>query len=232
MRTLPLLLMLIVGIAVGVWIGRMSGDNPALAGAPAAESRDQPVVTFDTTQPPQPATPAAQSGVTPFPPPPVAQDAAPYVPPPPMRTEDPPAEGAGFVQPIDVGPVFGAQFDTVAREGHRDAMLEAHRALEREPRDDSWAYPMEAEIENSLIPDTSMGNFRREHVECRATKCEIRLSAQGSSQVEALRQWSSDVQRLPWATNLALSSASTIATDDRMDTLMIVEKPPAPGQPE
>jgi hypothetical protein len=110
-------------------------------------------------------------------------------------------------------------------------MLEAHRALEREARDDSWSYPLEAEIENSLVSDTSMGNFRKEHLECRSTMCEIRLSAQGGAQIEALRQWTSDIQKFPWASRMQLSSSSTVSSDERMDALLIVSTPPAPPEP-
>ena len=39
---------------------------------------------------------------------------------------------------------------------------------------------MEAEIENSLVADTSMGNFKLELIECRATLCEVRLTARGA----------------------------------------------------
>jgi hypothetical protein len=132
----------------------------------------------------------------------------------------------GISNPIDAGPVFNQQFATAEKLGQSDGMLEAHRALEREPRDDSWSYPLEAEIENSLIPDTSMGNFRKEHLECRSTMCEIRLSAEGGAQIEALRQWTSDIQKFPWASRMLLSSSSTVSTEDRMDSLLIVSKPP------
>jgi hypothetical protein len=71
-----------------------------------------------------------------------------------------------------------------------------------------------------------MGNFRKEHLECRSTMCEIRLSAQGGAQIEALRQWTSDIQKFPWAQQMQLSSSSTVSSDDRMDALLIVSKPP------
>jgi len=214
MKHLPLLLVFAGGIAAGVLIGRlMSGPPPAL---PPVNIDAQPVITIE----PRPQTqqlPARPLGT------PASKPVA-ATPPPPAATE--PSNDTGIVLPIDVGPVFRKQFETAAKSGHPDAMGDAHRALERELRDDSWAYPLEAEIDNSLTADLSMGNFRKEHLECRSTLCEIRLSASGAEQVEALKQWTSDIQRLPWGSRMMLSSSSTISSDNQMDALLIVAKPP------
>jgi hypothetical protein len=58
----------------------------------------------------------------------------------------------------------------------------------REQRDDSWAYLREAELENSVVMETGMGNFKKDRIECRASICIVELSATGG-QVEALRRW-------------------------------------------
>jgi hypothetical protein len=229
MRSLPLLLMFVVGLTLGVLIGRMTADEgtpPAVGVAtesvqPAPSRDGDPVVVF---APPAQSRPAAA--------PSQARSADTAVP---IHHADPapPAAGveaSGGGQRIDAGPVFNRQFAASEKQGVKDAMLEAHRALEREPRDDSWSYPLEAEIENSLVADTSMGNFRREHLECRTSGCEIRLSAEGGAQIEALQQWTSDIQKLPWASRMVLSSSSTVSDADRMDVLLIVTKPPSPAQ--
>jgi hypothetical protein len=224
---LPLLLMLVVGVAVGVWIGRGATDEPAppATAAPAPKVRQDPAIVFDTPpaprgESPRDTGPRITHATTP--------SALPA--PDPYANGEPYSATTGVLQPIDAGPVFNQQFAAAEKQGLRDAALDAHRALEREPRDDSWSYPLEAEIENSLVADTSMGNFRREHIECRTSMCEIRLSAEGAEQIEALRQWTSDIQRLPWASKMLLSSASTISSDERMDSLLIVAKPPAASE--
>ena len=226
MKDVRLWVVFAVGIAAGVLIGRMTSDPPVpLAeetAVPAEESppqtRADPVRAFGT-----PAPTAAPPTRTPAPRP---ADVAPVA----AGNGDDSVVNAGITQPIDVGPVFRKQFETARKTGHPDTVGDLHRALERELRDDSWAYPLEAEIENSLVADTSMGNFRREHLECRSSMCEIRLSASGAEQVEALKQWTSDIQRQPWGSRMMLSSSSTVSTDDQMDALLIVTKPPQ--QPE
>ena len=224
MKVLPLLLVLALGIGAGVLIGRMSADSPP---QPALPATGQTVLTIES-RPQSQDVPARSFGTPASKPvsqvPPPVPAVAPYAP---AGNNLDAASDSGITQPIDVGPVFRQQFETAAKAGHPDAMGDAHRALEREPRDDSWAYPLEAEIENSLVADTSMGNFRKEHLECRSTLCEIRLSASGAEQVEALKEWTSDIQKLPWGTQMMLSSSSTISSDNQMDALLILKKPPA-----
>jgi hypothetical protein len=217
LKYLPIVLVFAAGIAVGLYWSRTPPEEPAAA-------THAPMVVFDT---PAPASTAPAQAP---PPPPLpfgssrsASDAAP------VPRSYPPAPDAGepgYSQPIDAGPVFNQQFASAEKQGMQDAVLQAHRTLERETRDDSWSYPLEAEIENSLVADTSIGNFRREHLECRATLCELRLSAEGGEQIEALRQWTSDIQKFPWAARVVLSSSSSISSDTRMDALMILAKPP------
>jgi hypothetical protein len=222
MKPLPLLLALVLGVVIGLAISHPTSEEaeaPRMQVPPSGAAADVPVIVFKT-DPPAPAP-----GVPPPKPSEVGSAPAGIAPPPAL-----PASGQ-VANPIDAGPVFNQQFATAEKQGISDGMVEAHRALEREPRDDSWSYPLEAEIENSLISDTSMGNFRKEHLECRSTMCEIRLSAEGSAQTEALRQWISDIQKFPWAARMQLSSASTVSSDERMDALMIVSKPPAPADP-
>jgi hypothetical protein len=66
-----------------------------------------------------------------------------------------------------------------SQAGFENQLGDAHRALERETRNDGWAYTMEGEIQNSMVNEVSTGEFRADHVEWRATLCEVRLSGKG-----------------------------------------------------
>jgi len=213
----------VAGIAIGVFIGRGQGAATVAKAAPdrevPADAPKQDSVRM-VIEPPD-AGPRVRPGASPgAAPPPAAR--------PSVAAVSPIQEAPGDAQPIDVGPVFSKQFAETAREGYRDAMAEAHHALEREARDDSWAYPMEAEIENSLVADTSMGNFRKEHLECRASMCELRLTARGADQAAALQRWNESLRTQPWSPRLFMSSSSVSNNDDNVDALMIFTRPPPP----
>ena len=75
---------------------------------------------------------------------------------------------------------------------YRDSMQVQHEEFVREQRDDSWAYMREAELENLVVVETGRGSFRKDRIECRATICEIDLSASGD-QVEKLRKWQQEL---------------------------------------
>ena len=214
----------VAGIAIGLFIGRGPGGaspaneapTPAIAAQPSAGDQVRMV-----TAPPgasAPTRPASAPGPMP------ATGVPPAIAPAAAAT----AEASGDVQSIDVGPVFSKQFAETATQGYRDATAEAHHALERETRDDSWAYPMEAEIENSLVADTSMGNFRKEHVECRASMCEVRLTARGADQAAALQRWNESLRSQPWSPRLFMSSSSVSNNDNNVDALMIFTRPAPP----
>src|SRR5689334_13978316 len=51
---------------------------------------------------------------------------------------------SGYSLPVDAGPHFGPQIADSIRTGRRDSLTEEHLQLEREVRDDSWSYPLEA----------------------------------------------------------------------------------------
>jgi hypothetical protein len=63
-----------------------------------------------------------------------------------------------------------------------------HEEFLHEERDDSWAYLREAELENSMVMELSEGRFRKDRIECRASICEVELSATGD-QVAKLSEW-------------------------------------------
>lgn len=160
---------LAVGSALGLIIARV-GDQPAVVPAAAAEVPPPQVPPVSA-----PASPAAQrpSGA-------VASPAQPSAMP-------PPADGAPLTASIENAPA----------PVYRDSMVEIHERFEHEARDDSWAYLREAEIESSLVMETSVGNFRKERIECRATICELELAARGDVQSAALKKWYERVSALP-----------------------------------
>jgi hypothetical protein len=135
-----------------------------------------------------------------------------------------PSVDSGAVQPIDVGEVFARQIARPSRPGEENEIGDAHRALEREPRDDPWAYAMEGELQNSMVPQTSTGAFKLEHVECRATICEVRLSGRADQQ-EALRQWSESLATSGMSQRLYPNMSSSYANNDRVDALYIFRRP-------
>ena len=137
------------------------------------------------------------------------------------------AEESAPAQPIDVGPAFRQQFDVNRKHGYHDQAAEMHAALEREPRDDSWSYPLEADIQNSLLADTTAGNFKAEHVECRTSMCEIRLSASDPQQAKALERWMQGNHLQTWASQINVSSVLTISDGAHTDTLMVLTRPNA-----
>ena len=131
-----------------------------------------------------------------------------------------------FVQRIDAGPVFSEVLGRPSVPGFENQIGDAHRALERETRNDGWAYTMEAEIQNAMLNETSTGAFRADHVECRATLCEVRLSGKGDQGL-AIKRWSEGIGAQPFGQRLFLNYSSSISNSERVDALMIFRKPPA-----
>lgn len=127
--------------------------------------------------------------------------------------------------PIDVGPVFREQFAEAQAHGLKNALLDLHQDLERETRNDAWAYAAEADIQNSLIADTGAGNFKVDHLECRATLCEVRLSARGKEQSEALNRWHQGMRAQPWGNQLEPRTSSMIGRNEDADVLVIFKRP-------
>lgn len=210
------------GIAVGVLVSHKDAPDavrqPALEAAPAVAAIDSAQID------PTPAAPAASVALTP----PVRTEPMPAASMPPrVAAIEDGAHYTGYSEPIDVGSVFQKALVDSPAPGVANQLGDAHRALERELRDDSWSYPLEAELQNSLLADASVGNFTVEHVECRATACEIRLSGKGR-QFEAISHWSENPQAQPWSQRLQLSMSSTIGNGDQVDRLIILKKPPKP----
>jgi hypothetical protein len=135
-----------------------------------------------------------------------------------------PSVDSGTVQAIDVGEVFAKQIARPSRPGEENEIGDAHRALEREARDDAWAYAMEGELQNSMVTQTSSGAFKLEHVECRATMCEVRVSGRADQQA-ALREWSESLAASGLSQRLFPNMSSSYANNDRVDALYIFRRP-------
>jgi hypothetical protein len=224
-KTYWLAVMFVAGIAVGVIFSRQhagSVETPPVAAAPkvpaearSADTVETPVAaaraqTSPRIVPERKAVPAGRAGSE------ASKDPA---------QPDSPAGYNGNSQPIDVGPVFREQFAAAESHGMKNDLLDFHQALEREVRNDAWAYSAESEIQNSLLAETSAGNFKVDHLECRATSCEVRLSARGKDQSEALSKWQQGMRSLEWGNQLQPRASSMIGRDEDADILVIFTQP-------
>jgi len=206
----------VAGIAVGLVATRMSADTTT--GEIQASIAPVPAAAAPDTQPAPPAERAPRS---------TAETASPVKAAPASTA---PVEAAGtdsgaIVQPIDAGDVFNKMIAQPSQPGFENNIGEAHRALERETRDDGWAYTMEGEIQNAMVNEVSTGAFRSEHLECRATMCELRLSGKGD-QAAAIKRWSDELGAQSFSQRLFLNYSSSISDNNRVDTLMIFRRPP------
>jgi hypothetical protein len=217
------------GIAVGVVASRTNEREsapPPVATTPIATNDSAPAI---------PVPPGVQAAPVPTVPPapvefasakPGPQSDAPAAP---LSSTtpatEPVAEYTGYSEPIDVGPAFRKSLAPSPVPGVANQLADAHRALEREARDDGWSYSMEAEIQNAMVNEVSTDAFRAEHVECRATMCEVRLSGEGD-QAAAVKRWTEGLGGQPFGLRLFLNHSSSICNNDRVVALLIFRRPP------
>jgi len=214
------------GVAVGVVVTRVAMDTPAVPNTMSVES--------SAARPPLPAAPATNSAVETAPARPTSAtggNAEPASAPPVAAVATPPDQDSVAaddvtVQRIDAGPVFNEVIARPSLPGFENQLGDAHRALEREMRNDGWAYTMEGELQNAMVNEVSTGAFRADHVECRATLCEVRLSGKGD-QGAAIKRWSESLGGQPFGQRLFVNYSSTISNNERVDSLMIFRKPPS-----
>ena len=215
-----------VGVAVGVaatrvFMGEPRDSAPAIVDAPAAPRAPSAAPEPDDTVAATPARPAttAPANIEP-----VSASPAPVAP---AATDQNSATvDDATVQRIDAGPVFNKQIAQQSIPGFENQLGDAHRALERETRNDGWAYAMEAEIQNAMVNEVSTGAFRVEHVECRATMCEVRLSGK-ADQAAAIKHWNEGLGTQPFGQRLFPNYSSSISNDERIDSLIIFRRPPS-----
>jgi hypothetical protein len=227
-RSIWLAAAFVAGIAVGIVATRMFAEAPI----GVAQAGDEPAVPHESPRETQASTPVERSAArAPAATAPVAGSSADE----PTLVKSAPAgatpvepamaDSGAVAQPIDAGDVFNKMIAQPSQPGFENHIGEAHRALEREARDDGWAYTMEAEIQNAMVTEVSTGAFRSEHVECRATMCELRLSGKGE-QAAAIKQWSEGLGSQPFGQRLMLNYSSSVNDNNRVDTLMIFRRPP------
>jgi len=101
-----------------------------------------------------------------------------------------------------------------------------HEALEAEPRDDTWAYAAEADIQNALVADASAGNFTVNRVECRATLCELHLTGT-DAQGPALQAWNDGLSKQAWWRDLPMSAQTMVSSKGKIEELLIFRRAPA-----
>lgn len=154
------------GLALGLLIGGASeSPEPSHADAPARVAQAPPAT--------RPSGRLPDSRV------------APAVPPAPSATPGAPAS-----------PQVALTFESIGEEVEngrpvlrRETAETLHAEFLREDRDDSWAYIREAELESEMFEEINSGRFRKERIECRASFCEIHLTAKGEEQAAALKKW-------------------------------------------
>lgn len=220
---------LIFGFIVGH--GWNAPEAPAQVAPPAlAESRPSPatpsapIETPAATAPPAMRTPAqvpAATAAAGLPEPPSGSAA-----PAPPKASDmfaPPVD-SGVVNAIDAGGTFNKMIARPSTSDQPNQLGDLHRALEREPRDDGWAYSMEAELQNTMVNDTSMGKFKMEHVECRSTLCEVRVSG-NSDQADAVRNFGNALPGSNFNQQLFMNVSSTVSGHERIDAIYIFRRP-------
>jgi len=220
-----------LGVGLGVVVTRVSMETPATNSVMVVEG------PAPTAAPPVPATKRAVAKTLPErPASATASNPEPASAPPAPVTSAAIDQGGAVVddasvQRIDAGPVFNEVLGRPSQPGFENQLGDAHRALERETRNDGWAYTMEGEIQNAMVNEVSTGEFRADHIECRATLCEVRISGKGS-QAAAIKRWSDNLGAQPFGQRLFLNYSSSISNNERVDSLMIFRKPPpAPPKP-
>jgi hypothetical protein len=221
------------GLIFGFIVGR--GWNKPEAGAPATARSDNPAEpappanstsTSSIFKPSSaPATAAAQKTAAPEPASAAVEPPA-SAPVPAKAGEDPflPAVDSGVVNSVDAGATFNKMIARPSTADQPNQLGDLHRALEREPRDDGWAYSMEAELQNSMVNDTSMGKFKMEHIECRSTICEVRVSGNGD-QADAVRSFGNALPGTNFNQQLFMNVSSTVSGHERIDAIYIFRRP-------
>jgi hypothetical protein len=222
-----------IAFAVGVTVGvvatrafmREPGDGIATVDDPFALSGEpihQVYAPHDTVAA-TPAPPATAARIDPVSAPPAQVVPA-------VTDQNGATADDATVQRIDAGPVFNKQIAQASIPGFENQLGDAHRALERETRNDGWAYAMEAEIQNAMVNEVSTGAFRMEHVECRATMCEVRLSGK-ADQAAAIKHWNEGLGAQPFGQRIFPNYSSSISNDERIDSLIIFRRPPPTPAP-
>jgi hypothetical protein len=140
-----------------------------------------------------------------------------------------PAGDGAASHKIDVGDAFHQQIDRPSAPGFPNEFGDAHRTLEQESRDDSWAYQMEADIQNSLTAFVSTGELQVRFLECRMTTCEMRLYA-SDAHANVLKDWQELMPSQPWMNRIQMVGLGMNSGNGGTEGLWIFRKPPKPSR--
>jgi hypothetical protein len=130
----------------------------------------------------------------------------------------------GGGKPIDLGPTLR---EALANQPTMriESAAELHAALENEARDDSWSYPLEAEIRNSLSGIEQIDAVTVHTVECRSTLCEVRLSTYDYN-FKVLHDWNQSVGAYPWIRRATPVTMMMPRANGRLEMLLILRRAP------
>jgi hypothetical protein len=224
----------VCGIAVGVIGTRSIGNAPAAAGALAGDV-DVPARSAVVTATDPPPLPAAKFGTAPH----VTREVAVANESPAVQADNattpnsaasPAGEGAA-TRKINVGAAFHDLIDRPSVPGFANEVGDTHRMLEQEARDDSWAYQMEAEIQNSLTAYVSTGELQVRFLECRTTICEMRLY-HSDTHPNAFDTWQEVMPSQPWMRQVQMVGMGMTSTKGGGEALWIFRKAAQPARPE
>lgn len=99
-----------------------------------------------------------------------------------------------------IRPEFNALFD------RNPAIAAQYQAFEKEPRDPAWASSLEAALQQVISSNPAVTRFGQPEIECRSTRCVVRLLAYGAS----------DVPLGDWPQLLSVKGAFFDANDHRI----------------
>lgn len=71
--------------------------------------------------------------------------------------------------------------------------------IDREPKDDAWAYYMEQALLHYLAAHPSISQFDISAIECRTTRCLIEVTGYDESTVPVWQQVMYDISQQPWS---------------------------------
>lgn len=125
---------------------------------------------------------------------------------------------------IDLSPALR---DALAQHSFKtESPAELHEALEKESKDDSWSYPIEAEIRSSLAAISANDAVTVHSVECRSTLCEVRLSAPAYN-MNLVQEWNREVGAYSWIRRVVPVTHLVTSRDGRAEALTILRRSPA-----
>lgn len=93
-------------------------------------------------------------------------------------------------------------------------IFERWAELQSEPRDDAWSYYIEQAISQFLGGYPTIGEFDINHIECRATRCQIQVTGFDGSTWATWSRIMYDMNQQPWA-EFYESASESYDTDGR-----------------